>query len=393
MMNAIVMLGLVATGLVLSWPRLARAPLWRAAITPLASIIGSGFLILGPVLGHAFGGWAPLAMAALCGLAWLLGRAIRSNIARIAAGPRTVVEQRLDTLASAALTFAYVISVAYYLNLFGAFALEKTGITSPVARRVLTTAVYLAIAATGWLKGFGALERLEQLSVTLKLAVIGGLLAGLAVHFGDLGASGGLVVSPSATTGWAALTLGMGLIVTVQGFETSRYLDDEYKAPLRIRSMRVAQLTATAIYMGYILLLTYAFPAEEFTSSETGIIRLMEDVAPLLPALLILAALTAQFSAAVADTGGAGGLLEELSARRLAPRHGYVVLAVAGIGLTWTSDVFEIVSYASRAFAFYYAVQSAIAAKGTLGGARTGYGLLALLSLAVTVFGTPVEAG
>ncbi|MEK9751843.1 MAG: hypothetical protein VW338_01335 [Rhodospirillaceae bacterium] len=37
---------------------------------------------------------------------------------------------------------------------------------------------------------------------------------------------------------WRAMTLGFGLIVTVQGFETSRYLGDEYDATTRNRSMR-----------------------------------------------------------------------------------------------------------------------------------------------------------
>lgn len=33
-------------------PRVRNAILWRATVTPLASIIGSGFLISGPLLSH-----------------------------------------------------------------------------------------------------------------------------------------------------------------------------------------------------------------------------------------------------------------------------------------------------------------------------------------------------
>lgn len=35
--------------LLLVWPRVRRNVTWRATTTPLASIIGSGFLVLGPM--------------------------------------------------------------------------------------------------------------------------------------------------------------------------------------------------------------------------------------------------------------------------------------------------------------------------------------------------------
>jgi hypothetical protein len=70
----------IITGAVLLYPKVAKALLWRAAITPLASIIGSGFLVLGPILVSSFGQYAPLVMAALCIFAYLFGAAIRFNI-------------------------------------------------------------------------------------------------------------------------------------------------------------------------------------------------------------------------------------------------------------------------------------------------------------------------
>ena len=57
-------------------------------------------------------------------------------------------------------------------------------------------------------------------------------------------------------------------------------------------------------------------------------------------------------------------MLSELTAKYISPRGGYTVLCVAGLCLTWTMSVFEIISYASRAFALYYALQACIAAKG-----------------------------
>ena len=368
-------------------------PLWRATITPLASIIGSGFLVLGPILMASYGAWAPAVMLLLCLAAWMLGGAVRRNIARIAAGPRSAAEERLDQVADAVLAFAYVISVAYYLNLFGAFALEKTPWHGDLARRLLTTATFLVILATGWFRGFSALERMEQVAVTLKLSVIAGLIAGMAAFFASRAAEGALTLPQGALSGWPAITLAFGLIVTVQGFETSRYLGDQYDAPTRIRSMRLAQLVSTGIYLVYILLLAYVFRAEEIPMSETGIIALMERVAPILPALLILAALMAQFSAAVADTGGAGGLAADFTRGRLSPRGGYAVLTGLGVALTWVSEIYEIIAYASRAFALYYGIQALIAALGSRRDpARAIWFLaLALAGLAMAVFGTPAE--
>ncbi|APZ52146.1 hypothetical protein [Salipiger abyssi] len=396
MMTALILAATLATGALLLWPRLAGAPLWRAAVTPLASIIGSGFLVLGPILDTSYGAWAPLVMAALCLVAYGFGAAIRFNIARRAAeAPRTQTEERLEALASWALAFAYFISVAYYLNLFGAFGMRLTPWNDALHARLLTSAMLLAILVIGWTKGFSALERLEQVSVGLKLAIIAGLLAGLIWFFAGKAQAGELLLNPATQTGWAGLALAFGLIVTVQGFETARYLGAEYDPPTRIRAMKIAQGLSTAIYMIYVLLIAYVFAPGTEDLSETAIIGLMALVAPVLPLMLTAAALAAQFSAAVADTGGAGGLISELTGGRLPQRLSYALLVGFGLALTWGFDVFEIISHASRAFAAYYAVQAGIACRGAYAQGRpalaAGFAAMAALGLAITVFGTPVE--
>jgi amino acid permease len=290
-----------------------------------------------------------------------------------------------------------VISVAYYLNLFGAFAVNLTPFDSPVAAKVVTSAVLLAILAIGWTKGFSALERAEQISVSLKLAIIVGLLAGLAMFSAEVWSAQGPVISPTPLTGWPAVTLAFGLIVTVQGFETSRYLGQEYSAQTRIRSMRLAQVIATVIYLIYTVLLVYSMPPDPEALSETAIIDMMIVVAPILPPLLVAAALTAQFSAAVADTTGSGGLVAELTKGRVSPRGGYLLLVLAGLALTWTADVFQIIAYASRAFALYYGLQAAIAAMTAWSDRRQGNAIalfftaLALLGFVIVAFGRSVE--
>jgi len=283
---------IVCTSALLLYPRLAHANLWRATITPLASIIGSGYLVIGPILHGSFGLMAPMVMALLCGGAYLFGAAIRHNIATIeAAAPRPRAEMRLETLSSWALAFAYAISVAYYLNLFGEFGLSLTRLDDPFHARILASGVFLVILAVGLTHGFRALERVEQITVGINLSIIAGMLFGMGWYFvGKVGGGDGLVIEAPHLSGWAAATLVFGLVVTVQGFEISRYLGGQYDAATRIRSMKLAQWVSSAIYLVYITLLTFSFQQGEIPLSETAIIELMGIVAPILAVLLVAAA-------------------------------------------------------------------------------------------------------
>ncbi len=393
-LNLAILAAVAIFGVVLWWPGLRASATWRAMTTPLASIIGSGFLVLGPILDNQYGALAPAVMLALCLGSYLLGGAIRYNMRAIEAGGISW-PQGIETLASWALSFAYIVSVAYYLNLFGAFAVSLTPFDDVIFARIVTSAIYLVIAGVGWTRGFKSLEAMEYLSVSVKLAIIAGLLVGLGFFFAEKSGQGALVFLDPQISGWAALTLGFGLIVTVQGFETSRYLGATYDTDTRVRSMKWAQWLSAAIYMTYIVLITYTFARDDLLFSETAIVEMMGVITPVLPLLLVAAALAAQFSAAVADTSGSGGLMAELSGQRIRPRVGYVILTAAGLGLTWVTDVFQIISYASRAFAVYYALQAAIAAMAAQRRGARGraiwFAALALLAFAVAVFGQAVE--
>ena len=190
--------------------------------------------------------------------------------------------------------------------------------------------------------------------------------------------------------------MAFGLLITVQGFETSRYLGAVYDAQTRIRSMRLAQWLSTLIYLIYILLISYVFAPNEMSSSETAIIDMMGIVAPILPFMLVAAAMASQFSAAIADTSGSGGLFSEVSRKRITEPQAYLALGIIGIALTWSADIFAIVSYASRAFAIYYGLQALLAAviakRRNDGWARIGFfGLLAALGAAIAILGQAVE--
>ncbi len=398
MLNAAILIAVIAVGGLLAWPKLSNNKLWRATLTPLASIIGSGFLVLGPILDDKFGQYGLIVMALLCAIATAFGSAIRFNITARSSeeGEEGPILSRLEHAASWVLAFAYIISVAYYLNLFGAFGVSLTPVDDNTTARLLTTAVFGLILLVGWTRGFSALERLEELSVGIKLSIIAGLLVALAVYFTGKATSSELVLNPPTVSGWGAATLIFGLIVTVQGFETSRYLGATYSPAMRVRSMQLAQLISAIIYLIYIGFVTFVFSRDELQFSETAIVDMMGVVAPILPVLLVAAALSAQLSAAVADTNGSGGLFEELTEGRVSSRMGYLLLVAVGVSITWLADVFQIISYASRAFALYYAIQSAIAARAAWKAHGWGprclvYGALAGLGLAMALFGAAVE--
>lgn len=182
MLNTLIIVATVLMGAILLYPKVANSQLWRAAITSLASIIGSGFLILGPILDVSFGQFAPVIMALLCLWAYLFGAAIRFNIARLArrSDTRSKTEELLETSASRTLAFAYIISVAYYLNLPGAFAISPTEMDDAFHAKLVTSGVFAIILIVGWTQGFSALERMEQISVGLNFRSSRGYCSGLA---------------------------------------------------------------------------------------------------------------------------------------------------------------------------------------------------------------------
>lgn len=399
-LEAAIVVAVLLVGVLLYMPQLSRLALWRATVTPLASIIGSGFLVLAPILVAEYGQYAVVVMAGLCLCAYLFGAAIRFNIeARNTSKEITDGSvARLEATASWALSFAFMISVAYYLNLFGAFAVNQTAFDSPLHAKLLTSAVYILILGVGWLRGFTALEKMEYSAVAIKLAIIAGLLIGLGWYFSQKASAGELYFHAATLSGWPAITLAFGLVITVQGFETSRYLGHNYDPRTRIQSMKLAQALSAIIYMTYIGLFAFTFERGQFHLKETAIIEMMGAITPLLTVLLIFAALAAQFSAAIADTSGSGGLVAELTRGRVTARNGYALLVAIGLAITWIADVFHIIAYASRAFALYYTLQSAIAARraflipGTHWSKKLGFSALVIFGLLIFVFGNDVES-
>jgi hypothetical protein len=343
--------------------RLTASSNWKAMVTPLASIMGSGFLVSAPLLAGIVGNLAVVCMALLLALAYMVGSAIRFNIRHFEPienkehGPA----QDIAFLSRIVLIGAYFISVTYYLELLAAFLLRIIGVHSQTVANGVTTLLLVTIGGVGMWRGLKELESVEKYAVSFNLGMIGALLVALAIY-NIRKVLGGTWALPSISSiiDFKDLRVLLGLLIVVQGFETSRYLGDEHPAEQRITTMRAAQLISTGIYLVFIALVTVLFH-EGLGADVTAIIGMTKPVAAVLPVLLAVAAIGSQFSAAVADNEGAGGLIEDITERKVSIRYAYMLILLVTVVLAWSTDVNQIIAYASRAFALYYALQCVVA--------------------------------
>jgi len=372
---------------------------WRALSTPLASIIGSGFLVSVPILRDLYGGWAAAAMMVLLAAAYLVGAAVRENIRYV----EPLMENHhadlpvasLERLSQLVLAFAYFVSVAYYLVLFGTFLLKPFGIADPVPVKLLVTALLAAIGGVGLWRGFRAIEGLEIYAVSFKLAVIGGVIAGLIAHAVIQSVNGPQPPIPPGRFETGSLPILLGLFILVQGFETSRFLGDSYDTPTRIRSMKAAQIIAAAVYLAFFLAMTPILGNAANGHGVAAIIDMLTPVSALLPLLVLAGALASQSSAAIADTLGAGGLVHDFARTRIKLVHTYPLVALVAAFVVWETNVYTLIAFASRCFAAYYALQCLVA---TLSAIRrkslwkaAGFAALAALCAVIVVIGAPAE--
>ena len=377
-------------------PRVLRSRSWRATVTPLASIIGSGFLVAGPILADAYGQRAWIAMLALCGTGYLYGAAMRHNIQFVEPdiGQLPPVAATIERASRIMLSLAYFVSVAYYLNLFAAFGLRGFGVENEMMTRIVASVTIGIAGAVGLVGGLKWLERVEIVAVGLKLSVIAGVIAALAAY---AAMSHDVWESVERAHGFEQVQVLLGLVILVQGFETSRYLGGEYSSKTRIRTMRHAQLLSTGIYVVFVFLVTHLAHTElPDTGGETEIIDMLRPIGAAAAPLLILAALASQSSAAVADMNGASGLLAETSRQRLSLNAGNLATALVAIVVTWSGNIYEIITYASKAFVGYYALQSLQAALSAFRRGRileaSLFAVGVLLAIAVVVLGKPAAA-
>ena len=368
MLNIILVVIAAMVLLFMFHPRLTKSKSWQATLTPLSSIIGSGFLVIAPLLASVVGAYSPFAVTGIVVLAYAIGGVIRFNI--IHAEPLLHDRKghpalyKIDLFANTALAFAYVTAIAFYLSLLSSFLLNYVGFGhSPGLERTLTTIIIVFIATTGFTRGLGGLEKLEAYSMSLQLSIVAALLIGIFVYdYNFIQSERSLVFDIQDRDLITQACILCGILLVVQGFETSRFLGEKYSAEIRVKTMRRAQLISGALYVVSVAAL---MPIVQHLNLEN--IQIAEIVsatglaATALPLMLIVAAIMSQFSAAVADTVGAGCLASESSSGKLSTNKGYLVVSLFAIILIWTADLLEIISFASRIFALYYLLQCVVA--------------------------------
>lgn len=369
----------------------------EATSTPLASIFGSGFLVIVPILAGAVGAYSVVVMAGVCALAYAVGSVIRYNIKHaepILADKPSEVTLSFERASDIALVVAYVISVCLYLHILSSFVLGSFHLDTELNENLMTTGVIVVIMVIGLTKGLGALGVLEKLALYITLLLIVLLILWFANYDWAAwrSASGITLFKATPHTPWEILTIIAGTLIVVQGFETTRYLGEEFEADVRVGASRWSQIISTCIY---IIFIAVAMPIVHTLNghyNDNSLIKLAGVASSLLIAPLVLAAALSQFSAAVADTLAATGNMEEITHKQMKAKWGTVLVGSGAIVLAWEASTLEIVSIASRAFAFYYMLQCLVAITvSKSAGQRIAMAAIAVVLAFITIFAVPAS--
>ena len=369
--------------------------LLNATTTPLASIFGSGFLVIVPILHGAVGPYSVLAMAVVCGLAYGVGNAIRFNIRTVEPmlknGTASNSTKTLERTSDLALVVAYVISVCLYINILASFLLRGLGAEyDTIANEHIVTVIIISvIGIVGYTRGLDALQKLESVGLWVTLVIVAALLVGFGMFDLDAASTGFQWPEMPDRSVWQILTIVGGTLIVVQGFETSRYLGEEFDTETRIRSCRLSQIVSTVVYLAFVALATPLMHFLGDTVEDNGLILLAGKASLLLPIPLIIAAVFSQFSAAVADTIGGGGNLVEATHNHVGAKHAYLLICGGAILLAFAPTL-TILALASRAFAFYYLLQCLVAVSASKSGPqRLLFRAIAVVLCFITVFAVP----
>ncbi|MDF1883371.1 hypothetical protein JHD49_05395 [Sulfurimonas sp. SAG-AH-194-C21] len=367
----------------------------NARTTPLASIFGSGFLVMVPILVSTVGSYATLAMFFITLLAYSVGSVIRFNIKYAEPILKEKTNKRaafFEHFSDISLVLAYVVSVSLYLNILSAFVLTGLGIDSAFNEKILTSSIIVMITAIGIIKGLKPLEILEKYALEITIFIVVLLIAAFGLYDYNIFTTVKSFTMPTATehSTYEIVAILAGMLIVVQGFETSRYLGESYSSEMRIMTSRYAQIVSTIIYLIFISL---ALPVTHLLNgvySDNSLIELVTIVAPVLVIPLIVVAALSQFSAAVADTLAATGNIKEVFLGKVNSKMSYLLVGVSAVGITWSIGTLEILALASRAFAFYYLLQTLVAisiSKTLL--QKFFMSVLALILVFITLFAIP----
>ena len=371
-----------------------KKQLLKATSTPLASIFGSGFLIIIPILAGAVGPYSIWAVIIMCLFAFLIGSILRFNIRNAEPVIKNKTEKttlRFENVSDVAISLAYIISVCLYLKILATFVLGSLQIDTTFNQNILATSILILIVIVGYVKGLDKLEVIEQWALYITLLIVVLLILAF-VNYDIVSLKANTLQLPKTPnhTPWEIITIVSGTLIVFQGFETPRYLGATYDADTRIKASRLSQIISIIIY---ILLVALALPIVTKLNGvykDNSLTTITKIASSVLVVPLIIAAALSQFSASIADTIAAADNMEELSGKRIKEKFGYLIVGVGAVFLVWLANTEEIIALASKAFAFYYMLQCVVAitvSKSRI--QKLGILLLAMLLMFIVLFAVP----
>ena len=178
-----------------------------ATVTPLASIFGSGLLIIVPILEVTLGALAVVGIAGVCCSRGSSATSCATTSAWSSRWPQAGRlrrgDERLEVASDVAIAIAYIISVALYLRIMAQFLVGYVADDSMVGTERLIAAAAVALIVTiGVTRGFAGLDFLDRIALGAVLVLI--TVLGFAFLGKDMSAlaGNGLDLPPVSTAAW-----------------------------------------------------------------------------------------------------------------------------------------------------------------------------------------------
>lgn len=389
----------IVTVLVLAYllyrPRVQQSSRYEATVVPLANIMDVGFILFSPAIVLLVGFRAPLFMLGICLVAIAAGFAIAYNIRHYEpVQGRGGIPDRIEGIAEWSLLGASMVNIAYYTIVLIALVLLPFEANTPGRRSLIGAAVLAGLIVVGMSGGMTWLNRAGDRTTAFNLAAVIGIVVAFVVANVQAALGGRWDLSHSPSIGTGEIRSMLGLFAMVQGFEASRYIGVRFAAEERVSTMRIAQVISTVVFVVFVVALMAAFlpPLEGVPTDGTAIFAVSEIIGPWLPWLLLLAALGSQTSAIIGATSSRSDMLVSRKVPRTAT---FPIILVPAILLVIFVDLNVAVNLASRVFAAFFTIQSALAVllayRNKNWWALAGFVAVAGMMLTVFLFGLPLS--
>jgi hypothetical protein len=341
-------------------PRVQQSQGYQATVVPLANIMDIGFIVLSPAIILLAGFTAPLVMLGISLLAIAMGFTMAYNIRNYEPleGTDDPVN-RIGHISRWALTGASVINIAYYTLLFTTIVLWPIGAYNDTSLAIVGTVLLVVLIIVGMNGGMPKLNDLGNKTTAFNLAAVSAVVVAFVVY-NVQEALGGRWDVPFTNPGMDAQDFRkiIGLFAIVQGFEASRYIGSRFSSGMRISTMKVAQIISTVIFVAFLASAVLLFVGASSDVSGTAIFAAADEISPLVPWLILAAALGSEGSAIINATTSRSDMLVNHSIPR---RWTFALLLIPAIVVFLFTNVSGAVAMASRVFAVYYLLQALIA--------------------------------